>query len=60
MSRGQPVRVSAGAHHDVVPPDVIRFAIQKVDRLHLTRMEECHKKIGHNADILDLDDKAVY
>src|SRR5579862_8781534 len=56
MSRRQPARVPSGAHDAVVPPEAVRFAIQKVDRLHLTRMEECHKEIAHDADILYLED----
>src|SRR5690349_9770397 len=36
ISRHQPVRVLSYAHDAVVAPDVVRFAVQKVDRLHLT------------------------
>src|SRR5271157_1813387 len=59
MSRDQPARVRSGARDAVIPPDARRFAIQKVDRLHLTWMEECHNEIPHDADIFNIEDKPV-
>ena len=60
MSRGQPARVPSGARDAVVPPDIVRFAIQEIDRLHLARMEEGHKEIAHDADVLDIEDEPVW
>ena len=59
MSSGQLARVPSGARDAIVPPDVRRFAIQKVDRLQLARMEECHNEIAHDFGILDTEDEPV-
>jgi len=50
MGGCQPARVPAGAHQDVVAPDTARFTLQKIDELHFTRGEECHKELAHAAD----------
>ena len=59
MSRGQPAGVPSRARDAVVAPDMVRFAIQKIDRLHLTRMEERHEEIAHRADVLHVEDQTV-
>ena len=59
MSCGQPTRVPSGAYEAIVAPDVVRFAIQIVDRLHFTRMKKCHEETAHDADILDLENEPV-
>src|SRR5579872_7313084 len=59
ISRDQAVRVDSCAHDAVVTPDVFRFAIQKVDRLHLTRVEDRYEEIAHRADVLDIEDEPV-
>jgi hypothetical protein len=60
MSRGQPVRVPSRARDAVVPPKVVRIAIQNIDGLHLTWMRERHDEITHDADILHLEDNAIH
>jgi hypothetical protein len=59
MSRGQPARVPPSPRDAVVPPDVFRFSIQKVDRLHLARMEKRYEGIPDGADILNVKDEPV-
>ena len=59
MSRGQAARVPSGARDAVVAPSVVGFAVQKIDRLHITRVEERHKGIAHEADVLDIEDEPV-
>jgi len=49
MSRGEPARAPSSAGDAVIAPDVVRFAIQKVNRLHLTRTEERQEEIAHDA-----------
>src|SRR4029077_7057054 len=43
----------------VVAPHVVRFAIEKADRLRLTWMKDWYEEIAHRADVLDIDDEAV-
>jgi len=37
------VRLLSGAHHGVIAPDVVRFAIQEIDGLYLTGMKNWHE-----------------
>ena len=57
MTRSQTAGVPAGARQGVVTPHTARFTIQKVDRLHVTRMEKCYKEMAYDADILDIEDE---
>ncbi len=59
MPGGEPVRVPPGTHEAVVTPNVVRFAIQKVDRLHVARMEERQVVPAQNADVLDFEDEPI-
>ena len=60
MSRRKPARVPSGPRDTVIPPDNLRFVVQKIDRLHLTRMKEGHQEVAHRADILDLEDEPIH
>src|ERR1700730_19257669 len=53
----QPVGVFSCADDAVVPPDLIRFAIQKIYRLQLTRVKDRYEVIAHRADVLDIEDQ---
>jgi hypothetical protein len=59
ISHDQPVRVLACARDAVVAPNVVRFAIQKVDRLHLTRVKDWYEEIADRAHVLDIEDQPV-
>src|SRR5580704_9124499 len=52
ISRDQPIGVLPSARDAVVAPDVIRFAIEKVDRLHVTRMKDRYEEIADCVDVL--------
>src|ERR1035438_7566958 len=55
----QAAGVPSGARDAVIAPYAVRFAIQKIDRLHIARMEERHKEIAHQGDILDVEHDPV-
>src|ERR1700730_16417467 len=59
MSRAPPGCVLSCANDAVDAPDVIRFAIQKVDRLHLTLVKNRYEEIADRADVLDIEDEPV-
>jgi len=59
MSVVETARVPSGARDAVVAPSVVGFAVQKIDRLHITWVEERHKEIAHEADIFDVEDEPV-
>src|SRR6266545_3488254 len=59
MSRGQPARVPSGARNTVVSPDMVRFPVQKIYRLHLTGREECDEEVAHDGGILNVKDDPV-
>src|SRR5216683_7900067 len=55
-SRDQPVCVLSCADDAVVPPDLIRLAIEKVHRLQLTGVKDGYEVIAHRADVLHIED----
>jgi hypothetical protein len=57
MPRGQPAGIPSGSRDAVVPPDLRRFAIQKIDRLHLSRMKESYEEITDDSHVLDIKDE---
>ncbi len=59
ISREQAVGGLCCAHHAVVAPDVIRFAIQKVDRLYLARVQDRYQQVAHRRDVLNVENQPV-
>src|SRR5258707_6480691 len=49
----------SSAHHTVVTPNIVRFAVQKVDCLHLTRVSDGYEEITHGAYIFDIDHESI-
>src|ERR1035438_1756904 len=50
---------SADASAMCIRKMAVPISVQKVDRLHLTRMEECHEEIAHDTDILNVKNDPV-
>src|SRR3972149_9476610 len=59
VSRGQQARILARARDAVIPPDVLRLAVEEGNRLHTAWTENGHQQVTHRAYVFRIEPQPI-